>query len=235
MENFIFGSFQYEYDLVKQKRNTLSLTVTPDLKIILKCPVEASTERVEIFLRRKWFWLEKQLGFFKKYQRKLYEKEYFSGESFLYLGRQYRLLVKSSKEDKVALDRGKITIYTKRGVRDGDYNKKMLDSWYRIKMENVFAERIALVASNFGYEQQPFLIIKKMDKRWGSFLKSNKIILNPKLICVSKDCIDYVITHELCHSKHENHDKKFFNLLEKKYPNWQKTKDKLEIIGCSIR
>lgn len=234
MENFIFGSFQYEYELFKQKRKTLSLTIRPDLKIILKCPIDASAERVEIFLRRKWFWLEKQLSFFKKYQRKKYKKEYVSGESFLYLGRQYRLLVKKSEENRVALTRGKIIIYSQNNVYDGGYNKKLLDGWYHVKMENIFTERISAVAVNFGYKQQSALIIKKMDKRWGSFLKSNKIILNPKLICASKDCIDYVVTHELCHSKYKNHDKKFFDLLEKKYPNWQKTKEKLEMMGCLI-
>jgi hypothetical protein len=235
MEKFIFGSFEYSYDLIKQKRKTLSLTIKPDLKIILKCPVEASVERVEIFLKRKWFWLEKQLSFFKKYQRKIYKKEYVSGETFFYLGRQYRLLVRRAGDGRVILAKGKITIHTWKSVSDGGYNKKLLDSWYRIKMENIFTERIAAITSNFDYKQQPALIIKKMDKRWGSFLKSNKIILNPKLICTSKDCIDYVITHELCHSKYKNHDKKFFDLLEKRCPNWKKTKDKLEIIGSLIK
>ncbi len=234
MEKFIFGSLEYSYELIKQKRKTLSLTVTPDLKIILKSPIEASAERVEVFLKRRWFWLEKQLGFFKKYQRKIYKKDYVSGEAFLYLGRQYRLLIKRTENHRVSLTRGKITIFTKKSVYDGKCNKKLLDNWYGKKMENIFRERIAVINSNFDYKQQPALIIKKMNKRWGSFLKSNKIILNPKLIYMPKDCIDYVITHELCHSKYKNHDKKFFNLLGKKYPDWQKTKDKLEILGSSI-
>jgi hypothetical protein len=233
MEKFIFGSFVYDYELIRQKRKTLSLTVTPTLNIILKSPLEADLDRREVFLKRKWFWLEKQLGFFKKYQRNVYKKEYMSGESFLYLGRQYRLSVKKANDDCVTVEKGKIKIRTTRNVSDGNHNKKLLGEWYNKKMAIVFLQRIVAMNCKFD-NKQPELLIKKMDKRWGSFLKSNKIILNPKLICVTKDCIDYVITHELCHSKYKNHDKNFFRLMGEKYPNWQKTKEKLEIMGASI-
>ena len=83
MKEFVFGTYVYEYQLIKQDRKTLSLTVTPDLQIIVKCPLKAESERIEAFLQKKWFWLEKQLSYFKKYQRKIYEKEYISGEGYL--------------------------------------------------------------------------------------------------------------------------------------------------------
>lgn len=57
MKEFIFGTFIYEYQLIKQDRKTLSLTVTPDLRIIVKCPIEADSKRIETFLKKKWFWL----------------------------------------------------------------------------------------------------------------------------------------------------------------------------------
>ncbi|VAW45352.1 hypothetical protein MNBD_GAMMA03-1827 [hydrothermal vent metagenome] len=68
-----------------------------------------------------------------------------------------------------------------------------------------------------------------MNKRWGSFLGNKKIILNSKLIHASKDCIDYVIAHELCHVKYKNHNKRFFDFLKSKMPDWEKRKDRLEI------
>jgi hypothetical protein len=68
-----------------------------------------------------------------------------------------------------------------------------------------------------------------MQKRWGSCIRGKSIVLNPLLIHASKDCIDYVITHELCHVKYKNHDKRFFKLLNSKYPKWEKVKNKLEM------
>ena len=83
----------------------------------------------------------------------------------------------------------------------------------------------------FAYERMPELVVREMQRRWGSFLEGNKIILNPRLVHVPKDCIDYVITHELCHMEHKKHDKNFYKLLDEKCPGWKKVKDKLEIVG----
>lgn len=234
-KEFIFGSFLYHYDLIKQDRKTLSLTVTPDLNICVKCPHRADDERIETFLRKKWFWLEKQLSFFRKYQRKTYQKEYVSGEGFLYLGRQYKLLVRHSSEDKVTLSKGILLVQTTKGVQESRHTKKLVSTWYEKRIEQVFTDRYEEVQSRFDYKSMPRLVIREMQKRWGSFIDGNIIVLNPQLIHVSRECIDYVIVHELCHMKYKNHNANFYKLLKKKYPKWEKVKDKLETIGVQTR
>lgn len=228
MNKFIFGSYVYDYILHREERKTLSLTVNPDLSICVKCPNQASDERIDQFLKKKWLWLQKQINYFNKFQRKVYKREYISGESFIYLGRQYALIVKKAEESAVSLMRGKITLSTKMFVADSKFNKLLLDRWYSQRVKTVFNERFEAAKSKFDYKTMPKLDIRKMDKRWGSFLNKDKILLNPKLIGASKECIDYVITHELCHMKYKNHDKSFYKLLEEKFPKWEKTKEKLE-------
>lgn len=229
VKEFIYGPYLYEYTLVPGERKTLSLTVLPDMSIVVKCPSGVEHERVEAFLRKKWMWLNKQLHFFEKFQNTIYEKEYISGESFLYLGRQYQLIVKRSKENRVSLTRGVLYVFTSESVRDGENNKKMIDGWYQEKMQKIFNERYFETIKLFEYKKHPTFLIKKMNKRWGSYTNSGRVLLNPRLIHASKDCIDYVITHELCHVKYKNHDKRFYRLLESKYPGWEKIKDKLEM------
>ncbi len=233
-KEFIFGSYVYHYDLVMQDRKSLSLTVTPDLQICVKCPHKADEDRLETFLKRKWFWLEKQLSFFRKYQRKTYQKEYISGEGFLYLGKQYKLLVKRASEDKVSMTKGLLVVYTTKSVQDGKHTKRLIDAWYREKTERIFTDRFDEMKFKFDYKKMPELAIREMQKRWGSFLENGKVVLNPKLIHTSKDCIDYVIVHELCHVKYKNHNKLFYTFLKKKYPKWEKVKEKLETIGIQI-
>jgi predicted metal-dependent hydrolase len=234
MKKFIFGTFIYEYELVKQERKTLSLTVTPDLKIILKCPLNADEAKIEAFLKRKWFWLEKSLSFFKKYQRNIYEKEYISGEGYVYLGRQYRLAVKRSGQDSVSLTKGQLVVSTTNIVSNSNYNKKLINKWFYDKTGKIFQERFLAMLLKFDYKTTPILGIREMKKRWGSFLNNNKIFLNPRLISMPKECIDYVIVHELCHLKYKNHNENFFHLFNKKYPKWKKIKEKLEILGANI-
>lgn len=229
MKKFVYGSYVYEYELIRQERKTLSLTVRPDLTILLKSPHEATDERIEQFLKRKWSWLEKQLTMFKKYKSKVYEKEYLSGESFLYLGRQYKLKVERANEEKVFLFKGKILLQTVNKVSNTSCNKRLLDSWYRKNRKRIFEIRFKKMTERFEYRHMPELVIRDMKKRWGSFFNHEKIFLNPKLIHASTDCIDYVIVHELCHMQYKNHDKKFYKLLEEKYPKWEKIKNKLEM------
>lgn len=230
-KEFVFGSFVYRYDLVMQDRLTLSLTVKPDLGITLKAPHGAENERVETFLKKKWFWLEKQLRFFKKYHRRTYEKEYIAGEGFLYLGKQYKLMVQRSSEDKVSMTKGLLMVHTRKGVQDRRHVKKLLDNWYAEKIARVFRERYRLMQEKFDYKKMPPLVVREMKKRWGSFLDNDTVILNPKLIHTSRECIDYVIVHELCHRRYKSHNKLFFKFLTQKFPKWEKVKDKLETIG----
>lgn len=226
---FKFGKYSYEYYLVLQDRKTVALTVQPSLNIILKCPFEYDAAKIERFLKRKWLWLEKQVQYFRKYKKNTGKKEYVSGESFLYLGRQYKLLIKAGKSPEVRLEKGKITVFTKQISQDRTANKKLLDKWFEERTKSVLESRFKEMMKKFNYDFVPHLTTRKMPKRWGSYLSCKKIILNPLLIRASKDCIDYVIVHELCHMKHKNHDKNFFKLQESIIPNWKEVKEKLEL------
>jgi len=228
MKEFIYGSYKYNYELVHQDRKTLSLTVRPDLGIILKCPEYVKNDRINLFLKRKWMWLNKQIRFFEKFKKTFYKREYISGESFLYLGRQYQLIVRRRKKNEVSLLKGKLMVFTNNPVSDGRHNKKLIEEWYGRKAKAIFQDRFDEVFKWFNYSKKPKLVIRKMNKRWGSFLGNKKIILNPKLINASKDCIDYVIAHELCHVKYKGHDKRFYRFLKSKVPDWEKRKDRLE-------
>ncbi len=228
-KTFIYGKYRYDYNLQYEDRKTTAVTVFPNGKIVLKCPVGTQQEKIDAFLKKKWLWLEKQLRYFKKYHRKVHKKEYVSGESFLYLGRQYRLNVSTGKENIVHLSKGVLQLTTTKKVSNKSHNQLILESWYLLKQRQVLKKRYRLVLRNFDYDFVPELVIRKMNKRWGSYLRDQKIILNPELIKASSDCIDYVISHELCHMKYKKHNYEFFAYLEKKYSNWKEKKDKLEL------
>ena len=229
MQRFSYGNYSYTYELIKQDRKSIVLTVKPDMTITLKCPQNIEDERIEQFLKKKWSWLNKQLKFFEKVQRKKYQLEYISGESLFYLGRQYKLIVKRTKKNSVKLLRGILQVETTQSIKDGKYNKKLLDVWFKNKYENIFQERFIEMQKRFNYKEMPILKVRNMSKRWGSFVNNQKITLNPKLIHASKDCIDYVIVHELCHLRYKDHSKNFWDFLKKQYPKWEKVKDKLEL------
>lgn len=230
-QKFKFGSNEYNYLMIREKRKTLSLTVRPDLKIVLKCPDSIEQERVDKFLRKKWIWLEEQMRFFRKYKMRGSDRKFLSGEGFYYLGRQYKLIVKEGDEDEVGFTKGKILLITTRKISDNLYNRFLLERWFLERAESVFEERLMEMLKKFDYDVVPKLGIRHMKRRWGSFLSNKKIILNPRLIHASKECIDYVIVHELCHFRYKNHNRFFWKLMNEKFPDWERVKEKLELVG----
>ncbi len=227
-KTFIFGKYSYEYFLVYQERKTLALTIFPNQKIVLKCPKKCEKEKITNFLKRKWKWIEKQKNYFSKFNNKTEKKEYISGESVNYLGRQYKLLIIASEKQEVKIEKNKLFLYTNKSPKNEKLNKRIFNKWLEKRSDKIFNERLKKMLKNFDYKTSPSLTIRKMSKRWGSCFSNKKIILNPLLIHTPKECIDYVIVHELCHIKHKKHNKDFYKMQESIIPNWLKIKEKLE-------
>jgi predicted metal-dependent hydrolase len=225
---FIYGKYKFNYFIFREDRKSISLRVTPKLKVIVRCPSAMNEKALNEFLKKKYDWVAKQMEFFKKFEKKK-EKEYISGEAVLYLGRQYKLIVKKGLDEKISLKGGEILLSTNGLVGDGRNNKLILDFWYNERVKEIFRKRLKEILKKFNYNFAPILLIRKMDKKWGSFSGQRKLTLNPKLIQAPRECIDYVIVHELCHFKYRDHSQKFYRLLESKLPEWEKIKEKLEM------
>lgn len=228
-QTFEYGKYSYDYYIEFVDRKTLGLEVRPDLRIITKVPYATTIDEIEVFLRKKWLWLHKQLAELEKYHKKDYQREYVSGQSFKYLGRQYMLLVEPGQHDMVRLGRGKLHIITTKNVRNSSYNKLLLDAWFDGRRNSVFKKQYLKALRLFNYERMPQLRTRVMARRWGSYTQDNKIALNPKLIEAPTEAIFYVLVHELCHVVNKKHDEAFYKELEKRLPNWHETKQHLEV------
>lgn len=109
--------------------------------------------------------------------------------------------------------------------------KSLLWSWYTQRAHEKFAESFERCWLDFERRglRRPQLKIRRMKTRWGSLSQIGTLTLNVSLIQAPRECIDYVITHELCHLKHHDHSAAFYRLLEKMMPDWERRKHKLEL------
>ncbi|MDD4149661.1 MAG: SprT family zinc-dependent metalloprotease [Bacteroidales bacterium] len=225
-ESVQFGSKIINFQVCFSNRKTLGITITPDMDVLVKAPDETSIEKIKEKVIKKAPWIIKQQNYFLGFFPKAPERQYVSGETHLYLGRQYRLKITDSKKNEVKYKGRFIEICTLKKEKAGS----LLNKWYKERAKIKFGELAEPLIERFKkYNVEPkSLYVQEMNSRWGSCTSKGKIILNPELIKAPRPCIEYVIVHELCHLVHPNHNQKFIELQQKEMPDWQKWKEKLE-------
>lgn len=226
-----YGDTTIEYTTRRSDRKTLAVRVEPDQTVEVRAPKDTSDDAVREKVRKRAQWILEQRSYFDSFVRELAPREYVSGETHRYMGRQYRLKVIQIDEDeseRVKLKGPYFRIYSRqKGNRE--HVKAQLDEWYRAHAKDKFAERLkeaSKVMRKYGVEKPP-MRVRRMKKRWGSCTSSGHILLNLDLIRAPRLCIDYVIAHELCHLKYPNHGTEFYNLLSRVMPDWKKIKTRL--------
>jgi predicted metal-dependent hydrolase len=224
-----YGTTIIEYNLEYSDRKTLGIKVHPDSRVDVIAPTDSTNNKIKEKVKSKAHWILKQQDYFISFRPLTPPRKFISGETHLYLGKQYRLKVKQSKEESVKLIGGNIIIKTTT-KKDKERIEKQLCQWYESKakkhFKEIFDKWISIYPSN--KLKNPSLALKWMKKRWGSCDQKGKIKLNAELIKAPKPCIEYVMVHEICHLTYLNHSKDFYKLLDKHYPHWRKIKTRLE-------
>lgn len=221
-----FGSKKIEFLVEYSARKTLGITVTPELDVLVKAPIDSSIDKIKEKILKKAAWIIKQQNFFLSFQPKTPARRYIGGETHLYLGRQYLLKIETSKKDSVKLKGKFIEVHTS----DKSKVKGLVKEWYLLHAKSKFKEIAQPLIDKFKkHKVEPdSIVFREMPTRWGSCTPKGKIILNPELIKAPKGCIEYVIIHELCHLIYHDHTQKFIDLQTKEMPDWEKWKSKLE-------
>ena len=224
-----YGKTEIDYELLMMDRRTLEIAVHPDKSVVIKAPASSSLEAIEEKVRKRARWIKRQIAYFKQFDPRTPERRYVGGESHLYLGRKYRLKIEKSKQDNVLLKNG--YFYIQCTGRKSSRIEGLLDAWYRQRAEIHLVQVFNDCWENFkkGEIEKPTLRLQKLRKRWGSLSPKGQLTLNLNLIKTPKECIEYVVIHELCHLLHHNHGPDFYKLLERTMPDWMKRKHKLEM------
>ncbi|WP_338356598.1 SprT family zinc-dependent metalloprotease [Yeosuana marina] len=228
MTDFIqFGSEKIEYYVSYSDRKTLGITITPDMVVNVKAPENTSKAVIQEKVKKKAAWILKQKSFFLSFYPKTPKRKYVSGETHLYLGRQYRLMINKSENKNEVRYKGR---YFEISLTKKENAGTLMQQWYRSRAKTKFPEIAEPIINRFKkYNVEPkSLHIQEMATRWGSCTPKGKIILNPEIIKAPKACIEYVIVHELCHLIHRDHTQKFLDLQSKEMPDWRRWKDRLE-------
>ena len=229
-----FGDSLIEFDVSYAERKTLAINVHPDLQVTVVAPLAATQSTIEAKVRKRAAWILRQRQELELYLPQTPPRQYISGETHRYLGRQYRLKVQEGEAGSIKLSRGFLTVITP-DKTDTAQVQTLVEGWYRTQAKRVLPERLEAMLPRFArvdMPTEPQMSIRKMSSRWGSCTEAGVITLNLKLMQVPKAYIDYVIVHELCHLVEHNHSQRFYRLLDRMMPDWRTRRERLNL--CEV-
>lgn len=220
---------QLDYTVKRSaKRRKLTITVERDRSVVVHAPTSVSDERIAEVVESKRQWIYEKVKHEQKYTERPHPpgKELVSGESALYLGRNYRIeLVDDETRSGIRFDH-KFFIPRKQEAK----RKEVLREWYMAKAAEKIKPRVDRHARELGVEFAECRIVDNR-YRWGSCTVKDNVNLNWRLIKAPMFVIDYVIVHELAHLLEANHTPRFWNIVRSQISTMDKAKQWLKEYG----
>jgi len=209
-------------------KHSVAIHVEPDGRVVVDAPADATSAAVRLAVSKRLAWIHRRLVAVENRRKFSAPREYVSGETVLYLGRRYQLKVVSTTEANTVRLRGRyLEICT--GDRSAETVRALQDRWFRERARDFLPKRLAMSAQDLRWLKTiPEVSVRQMRRQWGSCSPAGRITLNTSLIHVPRECVDYVLLHELCHLKVHNHGRTFYQLLDRHVPRWKQIKVRLD-------
>jgi hypothetical protein len=218
-----------EIRVKKSNRKTVSIFVERDGSVSALVPNSLENETIKEVLTSKSYQIHKNLAEWEQLNERYVLREYVSGQSFLYLGRNYRLKLVDDTLGELVFKQN--TFFMGRSeVRNGeaffiDFYKKKLE----MKLKNlmpIYENRLGVKASDFK--------IMELQNRWASCTKKGNVNFHWKCAMAPIDVLHYIVAHELAHLIHMNHTAAFWNAVDKVVPNYSESLNWLKYNGAGM-
>lgn len=217
-----------DYEVVYSNRLRLQISVERDKSVIVHAPEGTAIETIEAAIEKKKLWIYEKTRHPQKYQEAKKVREYISGTSILYLGKEYKLDFVNESLEGVRFD-GRFLL-SKDHAQSAEHHLK---EWFLEEARRIITPKVELNARKLGVGYNEILI-SNLKYRWGSCTPKNNLNYNWRLIKAPISVIDYVIVHELAHLLEANHTKRFWTIISVQLPHYLKAKEWLKSNGSLL-
>lgn len=207
------------YELVRSNRKSIGITIERDAQVVVNAPMDLDEQTIEKHIYKKRLWIWEKLALKKDNLENIVQKQFVSGESFSYLGRNYRLQIVDDNSD-LKLKNGWFMLGNKKQKKA----KEIFKAWYSDHLKNKIDERLEVICKSTHIKKPNFRIME-LGFRWGSCTKEGVLNFNYKIAMAPIGVIDYIIVHELVHLKIHTHNEKFWKEVQKMIPYYLEKKE----------
>lgn len=224
----------------RSKRKTMSMSVNKDSSVTVKAPLFVPTDNEILkFAEQKMDWILKQRERQQERENMRLVRRFETDYSFPYLGEECLVEMQRGKKSSIAYEGGKIIIRTPfyeklENNYEADENKKAIEKlqsdlkkWYKKQAYAYICKRVDYYRKIIGVTVTD-VSIKSRKSQWGSCDSNGCLTFSWRLVMARPEAIDYVVIHELCHRKHMDHSRDFWNQVQKYMPDYKKQKQWLE-------
>lgn len=206
--------------VLKDIKNVHLSVLPPDGRVRISAPTRMSIDTIRVFAISKLGWIKQQQAKFRAQERET-PREYLERESHYVWGKRYLLrIVEENAAPKVELKHSTIVLHIRPGA-DENKRHEVLEEWYRRQLRQALPPLIAKWEPILGVKVQR-VFVQRMKTRWGSCNpKSGYIRLNTDLAKKPRECLEYVLVHEMVHMLEPTHSERFIALMDRFMPKWQ--------------
>lgn len=236
-ESVRFGSTAICYSISRSdRRQTVGITVQPDQTVRVVAPKGVRRTRIAQVVRGKAPWIIRCWDHNERVHHSQ-AKALASGETLRYLGRQYRLRIRRRPEGtchaSVGLYRGEFVVevtMSNLGLTSRQPVRQALVTWYREHALRRIGDLAQRTAPKLGVTYVD-IRMRELPKRWASTTSRGILYFNWRIIMARRQLVEYVVAHELCHLRHQNHSPAFWRMLGGFMPDYPEREAELERIG----
>jgi predicted metal-dependent hydrolase len=213
--------------IIRSKRRTIALIVEDNGSVTVRAPMRISATIIQEFVAKHANWLEKKQAEMRA-TTPARPKQYLPGENFLHLGREYALEIVHGQQKKLVLDDRFLLAESAR-----ENAELVFQNWYRHQANLIIPERVKFFADKYMFHYDRIRITSART-RWGSCGSKGTLSFSWRLIMTPLEVVDYVIIHELAHTVHHDHSKRFWGLVEKLLPEYKERRWQLKQYGQQV-
>ncbi len=191
-----------------------------DGSVVVSAPSFVPENRLIDFVKSKILWVKSQQELIAKSAKKL---QINTGDSITVLGKEHKVYFKEGKRQCIK-EVNETIFLTVKNQSDIKQKEEAIDKWYKKVVTEETSRKLPVFEDITGLKSSSFTV-RKMKSRWGSCnTKTKKLCFNSDLAKKPMECLEYVIIHELCHIRYNNHKKEFWLLVESFLPDYKRVK-----------
>ncbi len=216
------------------RRRTTDIVIERDGVVQVRPPQRLTPEQVDDTVYSKRQWIYRNLAEWRDLNASQLSREWVNGETFLYLGSGYRLLLVDEQDEPLKLKDGRFQLMrsiVKAAGRAGA--ERAFVDWYQEKGQSRIAARVAHHASRVAVHPRA-VEVRELGFRWASCQPSGNLHFHWKCMMAPLTVIDYIVLHELCHLRHGDHSAAFWNEVDKVMPEYRERKEWLRQHGAGL-